>query len=102
MDWNQLLISCLPAIITSLLTYFASRQQSKIEIAKLKEQHKHEYQMLKENTQSQIDLLKAQAESNSQVDLTNSTANFMFDMFGKMMTGEIDPKQLKKLENLGK
>ncbi len=87
MNWNQLTITFLTACVPALITYFASRQQSKNEIEKLKEQHHHEYQMLKENTQSQIDVLKAQAESTSQADLTNSTANFMFDIFGKMMTG---------------
>lgn len=102
MNWNQILITFLTACVPSLITYFANRYQSKNEIAKLKEQHQHEYQMLKETTQSQIDVLKAKAETSSQTDLTNSTANFMFDIFGKMMTGEINPDNLKKLENLGK
>ncbi|KXT73139.1 hypothetical protein STRDD10_01614 [Streptococcus sp. DD10] len=101
MDWNQLLISTIPAVISSIATYLLALKQSKSEIAKLKEQHEHEFQMLKENTQSQIDVLKAQAETTSQAELTNSTANFMFTLLEKAMTGEIDLENLKNLKNLG-
>jgi hypothetical protein len=55
---NTLLVSCIPAIITSVVTFFSVSKRAKTEIASLQESNKHDIEKLMRQHEIDIESLK--------------------------------------------
>ena len=55
---NTLLVSCVPAIITGIISYLTANKKAKAEIATLQESNKHEIEKLMKQHEVDIESLK--------------------------------------------
>ena len=65
---NTLLVSCVPAIITGIISYLTANKKAKAEIATLQESNKHEIEKLMKQHEVDIESLK---EKNISLKLKN-------------------------------
>jgi hypothetical protein len=56
--WQTLLVSCIPAIVTGLVTFFVASRNAKTQIDVVKKQNEHELAKLMEQHKIDIDSLK--------------------------------------------
>ena len=56
--FNTLLVSCIPAVITGIVTYMTASRNAKTQIASLQESNKHEIEKLMKQHEIGIDNLK--------------------------------------------
>ena len=59
---NTLLVSCVPAIITGIISYLTANKKAKAEIATLQESNKHEIEKLMKQHEVDIESLKEKCE----------------------------------------
>lgn len=55
---NTLLVSCIPAVITGVVTYLTTSRKAKTQISSLKESNKHEIEKLMKQHEVDIESLK--------------------------------------------
>ena len=55
---NTLLVSCIPAVITGIITYMTASRKAKAEIATLQESNKHDIEKLMKQHEVDIESLK--------------------------------------------
>ncbi|WP_373750300.1 hypothetical protein [Jeotgalibaca porci] len=110
MELTEVVVSLVVPILTGLVSYFAAKNQSKIEIEKvkvqsdndlkaIKEKYTHDLEMLRTQTSSEIEKLKATKE----LDLQFSEKEIINDMTKTMITNMLNsnPEEaIKSVESL--
>lgn len=127
MDWTTIIVSCIPAIVASTISFFTARHQSKTELKKaaqensaaidrlmkqheidiesLCEQHKMEMDTKEKDHQHKLELMQreyelkvAESKTAKNDDITASAAAGFFQLF--MQNPTEGTKTLEALKNL--
>ena len=96
---KALLIACVPAIISSILSFVLAKQQTKSEIVKLQLANKHDLEKLMEQHKVEVDAI--QEKHRLEMDAKEEDHQFKLELIQKEHENELIRKE-QELENTAK
>lgn len=98
---NTLLVSCIPAVITGIITYMTASRKTKADIDKLQESNKHDIEKLMKQHEVDIESLKEKQQLEHKNALeSNEKQQSNAAMYGVMSDIITNPKKLQGLLEL--
>lgn len=106
MNLTSILQTLLTATIPAILSYMVSNKSSKVKLKEIEKSYELQIkelesinEKLKLEHNHKLELIKLQSQVNKDETINNALASVMPDVFSKVVTGEIDINQIKRLSN---
>ena len=97
--WQTLLIACVPAIATGIITFFIARKNARTQVDVVKEQNRHDLEKLMEQHKIDIDSLKEKHKL--ELEASEKEHKHKLEIIQKEHENELIRKE-KELENSAK